>query len=151
VIVAVAADHAGFRLKQVVASHLAALGHRVLDQGTWSEEPVDYPPICARCARTVVRGDADVAVVIGGSGQGEAISANKVRGIRAALCHDEFTARLARQHNDANVLAIGARVIGEVLALDIVDVFLSTPFEGGRHARRVAEIATIEAEEAARG
>ncbi len=150
-IVAVAADHAGFRLKQVVATHLAELGHRVLDQGTWSEEPVDYPPICARCARKVVSGDAQMAIVIGGSGQGEAISANKVRGVRAALCHDEFTARLARQHNDANVLAIGARVIGDVLALDIVDVFLSTSFEGGRHARRVAEIAAIEAEEAARG
>lgn len=146
-IVAVASDHAGFRLKQAVASHLQDGGHEVVDLGTTSEDPVDYPPICAACARTVTGGTADVGIVIGGSGQGEAIAANKVRGARVALCHDEYTARFARRHNDANVLSLGARVVAEALALDIVDVFLASSFDGGRHAQRVAEIAEIEAEE----
>ena len=149
-IVAVAADHAGFRLKEAVARHLSDAGHEVLDLGTWSEDPVDYPPLCAACARRVVGGDAAAGIVIGGSGQGEAIAANKVRGARAALCHDEYTARLARRHNDANLLSLGARVVAEALALDIVDVFLATGFDGGRHLRRLAEIAAIEDEEAPR-
>ncbi|HUA94780.1 MAG TPA: RpiB/LacA/LacB family sugar-phosphate isomerase, partial [Acidimicrobiales bacterium] len=113
--------------------------------------PVDYPPFCAACARTVVRGEGDLGVVIGGSGQGEALSANKVRGARAALCHDEYTARFARRHNDANVLSLGARVVATELALDILDVFLATPFDGGRHQRRIEEITAIEDEEAGRG
>jgi ribose 5-phosphate isomerase B len=145
--VVVASDHAGFHLKQVVAAHLRADGHDVEDIGTFSEEPVDYPWFCATAARAVVSGTADGAVVLGGSGQGEAISANKVRGARAALCHDETTARLARLHNDANVLSLGARILGVDLALAIVDVFFSTQFEGGRHIERLAEVAAIEAEE----
>jgi len=148
--IVVASDHAGFRLKGVVAAHLDESGHDVVDIGTWSTEPVDYPPICAAAARQVVDGLAEAAVVIGGSGQGEAIAANKVRGARAALCHDEYTARFARRHNDANVLSLGARVVADELALDIADVFFSTPFDGGRHAERVAELHQIEDEEAGR-
>jgi len=146
--ITIASDHAGYRLKQALLAHLKAAGHDVDDMGTHSEEPVDYPPICAAAARTVIAGRADFAIVLGGSGQGETLVANKVRGVRAALCHDEYTARLARQHNDANVLGLGGRILGEGLAAAIVDQFLSARFEGGRHARRVAQIAEIEAEEA---
>jgi ribose 5-phosphate isomerase B len=145
--VVVAADHAGYRLKVVVAEHLRAGGHEVLDLGTHSEEPVDYPPLCAAAGRAVVAGQAEFGIVMGGSGQGETLSANKVRGVRAALCLGEYTARLARQHNNANVLGLGGRILGDGLATSIVDIFLSTPFEGGRHERRVAQIAEIEAEE----
>ena len=145
--IAVAADHAGYQLKTAVAAHLAAQGHAVLDLGTDSEAPVDYPPLCAAAGRAVVTGQADRGIVVGGSGQGEAIAANKVHGVRAALCLDEFTARLARQHNDANVLSLGGRILGEAFALAIVDVFLVTGFEGGRHVARVDQIAAIEAEE----
>jgi ribose 5-phosphate isomerase B len=145
--VVLASDHAGFKLKAVVAAHLRAAGHEVIDVGTDSEEAVDYPAFCAAAARTVVRGDADLGIVMGGSGQGEQIAANKVHGARAALCYDETTARLARQHNNANVLSLGGRLLGETLALAVVDVFLSTPFEGGRHQPRIDQIAAIEAEE----
>jgi ribose 5-phosphate isomerase B len=148
--VVVASDHAGFHLKQVVAAHLRAGGHDVEDIGTFSDDPVDYPWFCATAARAVVSGSADRGVVLGGSGQGEAISANKVRGARAALCHDDTTARLARLHNDANVLALGARILGLELALSIVDVFFTTGFQGGRHIARLAEVAAIEDEECAR-
>jgi ribose 5-phosphate isomerase B len=140
-------DHAGFRLKKVLAEHLTAAGHEVNDVGTYSEEPVDYPLFCATAARAVVRGDADMGVVLGGSGQGEAISANKVHGVRAALCHDETTARLARNHNNANVLALGARFVAPELATTILDVFVTATFEGGRHVPRLAEISDIESEE----
>ena len=145
--IVVGADHAGYALKGAVAAHLAGLGHEVLDFGTDSEEAVDYPPLCARVGRAVVGGEADVGIVLGGSGQGEAIAANKVRGVRAALCQSEFMARLARRHNDANVLALGGRVLGEPYALAIVDVFLATGFDGGRHDRRVRQIADIEDQE----
>jgi ribose 5-phosphate isomerase B len=145
--VAIGSDHAGFRLKAVVAEHLVEAGHRVDDLGTDSLEPVDYPPFCAAVGRAVVRGDAEAGVVIGGSGQGEQIAANKVHGVRAALCCDEYTARLARQHNDANVCSLGARILGDELALAIVDLFLATRFEGGRHVARLAQVATIEREE----
>ena len=142
--IAIGCDHAGYRMKLLVAEHLQKGGHEVLDVGTDSEEPVDYPAFCAAAARAAVNGEADFAVVIGGSGQGEQIAANKVRGARAALCHDETTARLARQHNDANVLSLGGRLLGETLALTIVDVFLSTDWEGGRHEARVAQLRDIE-------
>ncbi len=145
--VAVASDHAGYRLKTVVAEWLSENGHEVLDLGTDSEESVDYPPFCAAAARAVVGGDAERGVVIGGSGQGEAISANKVHGARAALCHDEWTARLSRQHNDANVLAFGARQLADHFALTILEVFLTTDFEGGRHEGRLEQIQDIESEE----
>ena len=145
--VAVASDHAGYRLKTVVAEWLSENGHEVLDLGTDSEESVDYPPFCAAAARAVVGGDAERGVVIGGSGQGEAISANKVHGARAALCHDEWTARLSRQHNDANVLCFGERVVGPGLAGELVRAFLTTDFEGGRHEGRLEQVRDIEREE----
>jgi ribose 5-phosphate isomerase B len=145
--VAIGSDHAGLRLKAVVAKHLVGAGHRVDDLGTDSEKPVDYPRFCAAVGRAVVRGDADAGVVIGGSGQGEQIAANKVHGVRAALCCDEYTARLARQHNDANVCSLGARILGDELALAIVDLFLATQFEGGRHVARLEQVAAIEQEE----
>jgi len=142
--VAIGADHACFLLKQHLISVLTADGHDVVDLGTDSEETVDYPPICAAVARTVVAGDADRGIVLGGSGQGEQIAANKVRGARAALCNDLFTARLSRQHNDANVLAMGGRIVAPGLADEILRLWLATDFEGGRHERRVAQIAEIE-------
>ena len=147
----IGSDHAGFRLKGSVIDHLIAAGHEVEDTGTFSEEPVDYPPICAGVARRVVAGEGDRGIVIGGSGQGEAIAANKVRGTRAALCHDEYTARFARRHNDATVLSLGARLVATELALDIVDVFMATAFDGGRHIPRLEELTVIEDEEAAKG
>ena len=145
--IAVAADHAGYRLKTVVAAHLADGGHEVVDMGTDSEESVDYPPFCAAAGRAVVDGIADFGIVIGGSGQGEQIAANKVIGVRAALCHDEFTARMARMHNNANVLAFGARVLAAAYALMVVDLFLGTEFEGGRHQPRIDQLAAIEQQE----
>ena len=145
--IAIACDHGGFALKQLVIAHLVDGRHTVDDLGTYSEEPVDYPRFCAAAARAVVNGDADTGIVIGGSGQGEQIAANKVRGARAALCHDETTARLAREHNDANVLSLGGRLLGDTLALAIVDVFLTTEWQRGRHAARVEQLREIEHEE----
>lgn len=142
--VVIGADHAGFPLKEYVVGLLLAAGHEVEDLGTDSTEPVDYPPICAAVGRVVRDGLADFGIVIGGSGQGEQLAANKVRGVRAALCNDLYTARLARQHNDANVLSMGGRIVGFGLAAEIVDLFLATPFEGGRHARRVAMLSALE-------
>jgi len=147
--IAIASDHAGYRLKTVLADWLAEQGHEVLDQGTDSEESVDYPSFCAAAGRAVVAGRADLGIVLGGSGQGEQIAANKVHGVRAALCHDEWTARLARQHNDANVLALGARLVADHFAQVIVDVFLATAFEGDRHQGRLDQIRDIEREESA--
>jgi ribose 5-phosphate isomerase B len=148
--IVLASDHAGFRLKSFLVRHLDEQGHEVTDLGTDSEAPVDYPPFCAAAARAVVGGEADVGIVLGGSGQGEAIAANKVHGARAALCHDELTARLARQHNDANVLSLGGRLVTETVATAILEVFLTTPFEGGRHVPRLAQLRSIEEEESAR-
>lgn len=149
--IVLASDHAGFALKAAIADHLLAQsGPDVVDIGTFGTTPVNYPPICAAAARLVVNGEADLAVVIGGSGQGEQMAANKVRGARAALCHDEYTARFARLHNDANVLALGARLLAPELACAILDVFLETNFEGGRHVERLALISEIEAQEAAK-
>ena len=145
--IAIGADHAGFPLKEDLAGYLREQGHDVLDVGTDGPAPVDYPPFCAAAARAVVAGDADRAIVLGGSGQGEQIAANKVHGIRAALCHDLYLARLSREHNDANVLAMGARVIAPAYAREIVTTWLATPFAGGRHAPRIELIAAIEREE----
>jgi ribose 5-phosphate isomerase B len=142
--VAIGADHAGFPLKEDLKALLTEDGHRVLDVGTDSTAPVDYPPFCAAAARAVVAGEADRAIVLGGSGQGEQIAANKVDGIRAALCNDLFLARLSREHNDANVLAIGARVVAPAYAREIVRVWLDTPFDGGRHEARLEQIREIE-------
>ena len=145
--IAIGADHAGFPLKEDLIVFLGAEGHEVLDMGTDSEASVDYPLFCAAAARAVVAGDADRAIVLGGSGQGEQIAANKVHGIRAALCHDLYLARLSREHNDANVLAMGARVVAPAYAHEIVSVWLATPFEAGRHEPRIEQIAAIEREE----
>ena len=145
--IAIGSDHAGFDLKQHLVGVLSAAGHEVTDLGTDSTETCDYPPICAAVGRRVRDGDADVGIVLGGSGQGEQLAANKVHGVRAALCNDLFTARLARAHNDANVLSMGARVVGVGLAEEILSTFLATQFDGGRHARRVAQVMSIEAEE----
>ncbi len=142
--VAIGSDHAGFELKEHLKETLAADGHEVLDLGTTSTASVDYPPICAAVGRAVVAGDADRGIVLGGSGQGEQIAANKVHGVRAALCNDLYTARLSREHNDANVLAIGARVVGSGLADEIVTLWLETEFEGGRHQKRIDQITEIE-------
>ena len=145
--IALGADHAGYQLKTQVAKFLADKGHEVLDLGTDSEVSVDYPGFCAAVGRAVSSGDADAGIVLGGSGQGEQIAANKVHGVRAALCLDEYTARLARRHNDANVLAMGGRIVASPFAEQIVEVFLGTDFEGGRHERRVSQIAEIERQE----
>jgi ribose 5-phosphate isomerase B len=142
--IAIGADHAGFPLKEHLVATLVRLGHAVDDRGTFSEEPIDYPPICADVARTVVNGSADRGIVVGGSGQGEQMAANKVRGVRAALCNDLYTARMSREHNDANVLAMGGRIVAFGLADEIVALWLGTAFEGGRHRRRVDQISEIE-------
>ncbi|HUP87386.1 MAG TPA: ribose 5-phosphate isomerase B [Acidimicrobiales bacterium] len=147
--IAIAADHAGFLLKAELVPWLEARGHEVVDFGTHSTEPIDYPPLCAAAGRAVVAGDATFGIVLGGSGQGEQIAANKVRGVRAALCHDVWLARMARSHNDANVVSMGARVIAAAMAKEIVEVFLTTPFEGERHVARIRQLGEIEDAEAA--
>jgi ribose 5-phosphate isomerase B len=144
--IAIGADHAGFALKQHLIKTLKRLGHDVDDRGTHSDEAVDYPPICADVARAVAGERADRGIVLGGSGQGEQMTANKVRGIRAALCNDLYTARMSRQHNDANVLAMGGRIVAFGLADEILMLWLETAFEGGRHQRRLEQIAQIEQE-----
>jgi ribose 5-phosphate isomerase B len=142
--IAIGADHAGFLLKEHLKQTLERLGHTIDDHGTDSEVPVDYPPICIGVARAVAEGRDDRGIVLGGSGQGEQISANKVPGIRAALCNDLYTARLSRQHNDANVLSMGGRIVAFDLADLIATLWLETPFEGGRHQRRIDQIAGVE-------
>jgi ribose 5-phosphate isomerase B len=145
--IAIGSDHAGFPLKQHFVKVLADWGHEVIDFGTDSEETVDYPSFCAAAARAVVRGEADRGIVLGGSGQGEQLAANKVRGARAALCNDLFTARLSRAHNNANVLSMGGRIVAFGLADEILQLWLETEFEGGRHERRLEQLAQIEEEE----
>jgi len=142
--IALGCDHAGFPLKENLRAFLEEEGHEVMDHGTHSSEPVDYPAFCAAAARAVSSGEADRAILTGGSGQGEQIVANKIHGIRAALCHDLYLARLSREHNDANVLSMGARVIAPAYAREVVRVWLATPFEGGRHQPRLDQIASIE-------
>lgn len=137
-------DHAGYALKEELKAFLSSEGHDVLDVGTDSEQMVDYPAFCAAAARAGAEGRADRAIVLGGSGQGEQIAANKVDGIRAALCNDLHLAELSRRHNDANVLALGGRIVAPALAKEIVSLWLTTPFDGGRHARRIEQIAEIE-------
>ncbi|MCU1502021.1 MAG: rpiB [Ilumatobacteraceae bacterium] len=148
--IAIGSDHAGYELKAHVVGVLTSAGHEVVDLGTHSTAAVDYPPICAEVGRTVRDGAAVVGIVIGGSGQGEQLAANKVHGVRAALCNDLYTARYARAHNDANVLSMGARVVGTGLAEEILTTFLATPFDGGRHRRRVDQITAIEQAEGER-
>ena len=142
--IAIGSDHAGYPLKTHLVETLRSLGHDVVDLGTDSEDPVDYPPICAAVGQAVAKREAERGIVLGGSGQGEQMAANKVRGVRAALCNDLYTARMSRQHNDANVLSIGGRIVAPQLADEILTLWLTTPFDGGRHERRVAQIAEIE-------
>ncbi|HET7512312.1 MAG TPA: ribose 5-phosphate isomerase B [Chthoniobacterales bacterium] len=138
--IALGSDHAGFRYKEKIKDLLKSLGHEVEDFGTFSSEPVDYPKFIRPAAEAAARGECDRAIVLGGSGNGEAMVANKVHGIRCALCWNEETARLSRQHNDANCLSLGERMIPQDLALEIVRIWLTTEFEGGRHVPRVAMI-----------
>ena len=146
--VAIGSDHAGFALKGELCSLLDELRVEYRDFGTFSADAVDYPDFVAPVARAVSRGDYELGIVLGGSGTGEAIVANKVRGIRCVEAADPVTARLGREHNDANVLSMGARIIGSEVARACVRAFLDGEFAGGRHAPRVAKIAHIEAEEA---
>jgi len=141
--IAIGSDHAGYELKTRLIEHLRGTGHEVTDFGTDSNESTDYAPICAEVARDVVV-NSDRGIVLGGSGQGEQIAANKVLGARAALCHDLWMARMSRLHNDANILSMGARVVTKHMAVEIVDLWLETAFEGGRHERRVAQIRDVE-------
>jgi ribose 5-phosphate isomerase B len=138
--IAIASDHAGYALKEHLKRTLARLGHAVDDLGTNGEESVDYPPFCFAVGQAVAEGRADRGIVLGGSGQGEQIAANKVIGIRAALCNDLYTARLSRQHNDANVLSMGGRIVAFGLADEILELWLTTAFDGGRHERRLDQI-----------
>ena len=142
--IAIGADHAGYHLKEHLKGTLQRLGHVVDDHGTHGEESVDYPAICFAVARAVVDGHAERGIVLGGSGQGEQIAANKVAGVRAALCNDLYTARLSREHNDANFLSMGGRIVAAGLADEIVALWLKTSFEGGRHQRRLDQITAAE-------
>ncbi len=142
--IAVGSDHAGFPLKEKVREYLVSRGYEVEDHGTESAESVDYPDYAEKVATRVAAKEVNFGVVVCGTGVGVAISANKVPGIRAAPCNDTLTARMAREHNDANVLTLGGRVVDESTARKILDVWLATPFAGGRHQRRVDKIAAID-------
>jgi len=137
-------DHAGFYLKEDLKAFVQSLGYEVEDYGVYTDESSDYPDVALRVAEDVVRGKGERGILICGTGVGMSIAANKVRGIRAALCHDVFSARASREHNNANILAMGERVIGKGLAREIVRVWLETDFQGGRHARRVEKIERYE-------
>ncbi|OUM95249.1 MAG: ribose 5-phosphate isomerase B [Firmicutes bacterium ZCTH02-B6] len=142
--IAIGSDHAGFELKKELAAHLEAAGYSVVDMGTESRESCDYPDYAQRVAEAVAAGQYDRGILVCGTGIGMSIAANKVPGVRAALCAEPFSARMAREHNDANVLCLGARVVGPGLALEIADAFLAAQFAGGRHARRVDKIRELE-------
>ena len=142
--IALGADHGGWALKEAVKQHLDALGVAYQDFGTYSEESVDYPDMSVPPCEAVVKGECEKALLFCGTGVGISIAANKVKGIRACCCSDTFSAKYTRMHNDANVLCMGGRVVGAGLACELVDVFLNTEFEGGRHARRIAKITEIE-------
>jgi len=138
--IGIGSDHAGFQYKEAIKRFLAAEGHAVRDFGTDSEAPVDYPLFIHPVAAAVAAGEVERGIVLGGSGNGEAIVANRVRGVRCALCWNEESARLGRQHNDANAISLGARMMSEETALELVRIWLETPFEGGRHVRRIEMI-----------
>jgi len=142
--IAIAADHAGFRYKTLLVRHLAACGHDVVDFGTHSSDSVDYPDFVHPAAAAVASGRCERGIVLGGSGNGEAIAANRHHGVRCALCWNEESARLARLHNDANMISLGERMIPEELTLRIVDTWLATPFEGGRHVARIGKLDGVE-------
>ena len=142
--IALASDHAGFAYKQETARYLRAAEHQVVDFGTDSEASVDYPPFVAAAAKAVAAGQCERGIVLGGSGNGEAMAANRHRGVRCALCWSVESARLARQHNDANMISFGQRLLPLELVLEMVDVWLETPFEGGRHVARIEQLDRIE-------
>ena len=142
--IALGTDHAGYEYKEAIKQYLTEHGHEVKDFGTHSPEPCDYPDFIYPAAQAVARGDCDRAIVLGGSGNGETIVANKVRGVRCAVCFTEELARLSRAHNDANAMSIGARTVSLDLALKMVGIWLTTPFDGGRHAYRVQTITELE-------
>ncbi len=138
--IALASDHAGFSYKAIIAEHLREQGYEVADFGAFSEQPVDYPDVIRPAALSVARGECERGIVLGGSGNGEAIAANRIRGVRCALCWTEESARLARAHNDANMISLGQRLLSMEQALAIVETWLVTPFEGGRHVPRIAKL-----------
>lgn len=142
--IALGSDHGGFQLKETISKWLLEHDYEVVDKGAYNEESCDYPDYGKAAALAVINGEAEKGILVCGTGIGISISANKVKGIRAALCGDTFSARMSRLHNDANVLALGQRVTGAGLALDIVDIWLKTGFEGGRHSNRVDKIMRIE-------
>jgi ribose 5-phosphate isomerase B len=142
--IAIVGDHNGYALKAHLVDWLTAQGNDVDDRGAHDTETVDYPPLCADACRQVLGGQADYAVVIGGSGSGEQIACNKIRGIRAGLCHDPFVTEIARAHNDANAIVMGAKVVGPELAERLLTIWLATPFKGGRHQDRLDQIAALE-------
>jgi len=142
--IAIASDHAGFEVKQALSEHLRKTGHEVVDHGCHEAVSCDYPDLAATAARSVAAGHEEVGILLCGTGIGMSMAANKVPGIRAALVHDAFTAEMSRRHNDANVLCMGARVLGEAKCLELADLWLQTPFEGGRHARRVGKIDALD-------
>ncbi|NLE77526.1 MAG: ribose 5-phosphate isomerase B [Chloroflexi bacterium] len=142
--IAIGSDHAGYQLKELVGQWLTDLGHEVRDFGTQGSESTDYPRYGRLVAEAVAEGEAERGVLVCGTGIGMSITANKVPGVRAAVCHDAFTTRLCRAHNDANVLCLGARVLGEGVVQDLLPLFLDTPFEGGRHTRRLGLICALE-------
>lgn len=138
--IAIASDHAGFYTKEAIKGHLQLLGHQLTDFGTGSDIPVDYPDFVRPAAESIARGDNEIGIVLGGSGNGEAIAANKVRGIRCAVCWNEESARLAKEHNNANMISLGARLVPEPTALHIVDTWLAAEFQNGRHQLRIDKI-----------
>jgi ribose 5-phosphate isomerase B len=144
--IAVGADHRGFSIHNKVVDLLQKLGHDVLDMGTYGDDPVDYPDVAAAVARLVSEGDVERGILICGTGLGMCIAANKFPNVRAAPCHDDLTAEMSRRHNDLNVLCLSADMLGERLIDRMIEIWLSTPFEGGRHARRVEKIISLEQE-----
>ena len=142
--ISIGSDHAGFEYKERIIAHLQAAGHEVSDHGTHSAESTDYPLFIIPAAEAVARGEAERGIVLGGSGNGEAMAANKVTGIRCALCWNDETAEFSRRHNNSNVLSIGQRMVSIEIALQVLDIWLKTPFEGGRHARRIKELDVYE-------
>lgn len=142
--IAIAADHGGFKLKGIIIKYLQSMNIKYKDYGSFTEDAVDYPDVALIASESIINGECDKGILICGTGIGISIAANKVTGIRAALCGDTFSARMSRLHNDANILTMGARVIGEGLAIDIVNIWLNTEFEGGKHARRVDKLKDIE-------
>ena len=142
--IVIGSDHAGLSMKAAIVSHLNSLGHKVVDKGTHTADSIDYPDYAKAVADSVTSGEASLGVLICGTGQGMSMAANKVNGIRSAVVSEAFSARAVREHNNANVLCLGQRVIGEGLALDLVDAFITQEFAGGRHERRVNKIIALE-------